>query len=105
VRRAAAVALGVVALLVLAAPARAQASESIDRYDVEIVIGDDGALTITETIAYDFVILAAGAAHSYFGHEEWEAYAPCLKSFEDALEIRRRVLLAFESAEHEQRAE
>ena len=52
-------------------------------------------------IRYDFLILAAGARHSYFGHEEWEPYAPGLKSLEDALEIRRRILLAFERAERE----
>jgi NADH dehydrogenase len=50
-------------------------------------------------IGYDYVILAAGARHSYFGHDEWETYAPGLKSLEDALEIRRRILLAFEEAE------
>jgi NADH:ubiquinone reductase (H+-translocating) len=52
-------------------------------------------------VSYDYLILAAGAAHSYFGHEEWEPDAPGLKSLEDALEIRRRVLLAFECAERE----
>ena len=50
-------------------------------------------------IAYDFLILAAGARHSYFGHDEWEPYAPGLKSIDDAEEIRRRFLLAFEEAE------
>jgi NADH:quinone reductase (non-electrogenic) len=50
-------------------------------------------------IAYDYLIAATGARHSYFGHGEWEAHAPGLKSLEDALEIRRRFLLAFESAE------
>jgi NADH dehydrogenase len=48
---------------------------------------------------YDYLIVAAGATHSYFGHDEWEPYAPGLKTIEDALEIRRRVLLAFELAE------
>ncbi len=48
---------------------------------------------------YDFLILATGASHSYFGHDDWEGLAPGLKSLEDALEIRRRVLLAFERAE------
>ncbi len=48
---------------------------------------------------YDYMILATGATHSYFGHEEWAKYAPGLKSIEDATEIRRRVLLAFELAE------
>lgn len=52
-------------------------------------------------IAYDFLIVATGASHSYFGHEEWAPHAPGLKSLEDALEIRRRVLLAFEEAERE----
>src|SRR3954466_6401595 len=52
-------------------------------------------------IAYDYMIVAAGATHSYFGHDEWEPYAPGLKTIEDALEIRRRVLLAFELAERQ----
>lgn len=50
-------------------------------------------------LEYDAVIVAAGAANSYFGHDEWEPVAPSLKSLEDALEIRRRVLLAYEAAE------
>ena len=50
-------------------------------------------------IAYDYLILATGARHSYFGHDEWEKFAPGLKSLEDAVEIRRRLLLAFEYAE------
>ena len=48
---------------------------------------------------YDFLIVASGARHSYFGHPEWEAVAPGLKSVEDAIELRRRWLLAFERAE------
>jgi NADH dehydrogenase len=52
-------------------------------------------------VGYDYLILATGAGHSYFGHPQWEAYAPGLKSIEDALEIRRRILLAFEMAERE----
>src|ERR1700746_1076652 len=52
-------------------------------------------------IPYDYLIVAAGARHSYFGHEEWEALAPGLKTIEDALEIRQRVLLAFELAERQ----
>jgi NADH:ubiquinone reductase (H+-translocating) len=52
-------------------------------------------------IAYDYLIVAAGATHSYFGHDDWEPYAPGLKTIEDALEIRRRVLLAFELAERQ----
>src|SRR5438128_299073 len=50
-------------------------------------------------ISYDYLVVAAGATHSYFGHDEWEPWAPGLKTVEDALEIRRRVLLAFELAE------
>ncbi len=52
-------------------------------------------------IPYDYLIVAAGAGHSYFGHDEWEPYAPGLKTIEDALEIRRRVLLAFELEERQ----
>jgi len=52
-------------------------------------------------LAYDYLILAAGAGHAYFGHDEWEQYAPGLKTLEDALAIRRRILLAFEKAERE----
>jgi NADH dehydrogenase len=52
-------------------------------------------------LGYDYLIVATGARHSYFGHDEWEPLAPGLKSLEDALEIRRRVLLAFEKAERE----
>lgn len=50
-------------------------------------------------IPYDYLIVAAGARHSYFGHDDWEPYAPGLKAIEDASEIRRRFLLAFERAE------
>jgi len=52
-------------------------------------------------LGYDYLIIAAGATHAYFGHPEWERVAPGLKSIEDALEIRRRVLLAFETAERD----
>jgi NADH dehydrogenase len=54
-----------------------------------------------DQISYDTLIVAAGARHSYFGHPEWEPFAPGLKTIEDATEIRRRMLLAFESAERE----
>ncbi|WP_437681371.1 NAD(P)/FAD-dependent oxidoreductase [Sorangium sp. So ce131] len=59
------------------------------------VIFDDGE------IGYDTLVVAAGASHSYFGHDEWAADAPGLKTVDDALEIRRRILLAFEAAERE----
>ncbi len=51
------------------------------------------------TLAYDYLVLAAGTRHSYFGHPEWEPLAPGLKAIEDAIEIRRRFLLAYEEAE------
>jgi NADH dehydrogenase len=52
-----------------------------------------------ERLAYDHLVIAAGATHSYFGHDEWAAHAPGLKTLSDAFDIRRRVLLAFERAE------
>src|SRR6185436_3735663 len=52
-------------------------------------------------IEYDYLVVATGAAHAYFGHPEWAARAPGLKTLDDALEMRRRVLLAFEAAERE----
>ncbi len=58
-------------------------------------------LTDGSSISYDYLIVATGARHSYFGHTEWESLAPGLKSLEDAVEIRQRVLLAFERAERE----
>ena len=54
---------------------------------------EDGA------VPYDYVILAAGMHTNYFGHDDWERFAPGLKSLDDAIEVRRRVLLAFERAE------
>src|SRR5262249_2299529 len=52
-------------------------------------------------VSYDFLIMATGATHAYFGHDDWQIPAPGLKTLEDALEIRRRVLLAYEHAERE----
>src|SRR5262245_9163066 len=52
-------------------------------------------------VPYDYLILAPGASHSYFGHDEWQPFAPGLKTLDDAIDIRRRVLLAFEQAERE----
>jgi NADH dehydrogenase len=54
-----------------------------------------------DVLAFDYLMVAAGASHSYFGHSEWEPLAPGLKTLDDALEMRRRVLLAFEAAERE----
>ncbi|HEX5387185.1 MAG TPA: NAD(P)/FAD-dependent oxidoreductase [Gemmatimonadales bacterium] len=68
---------------------------SIDAAAREVLLGNGTSLD------YDYLIVATGARHSYFGHDEWEPLAPGLKSIEDALEIRKRVLLAFEQAERE----
>jgi NADH dehydrogenase len=56
----------------------------------------DGAV-----LDYDYLIVASGSSHAYFGHDEWEPFAPGLKTLEDAITIRRRILLAFEKAERE----
>ena len=53
------------------------------------------------SVPYDYLTLATGARHAYFGHDDWEPFAPGLKRIEDATEIRRRILLAFEEAENE----
>ncbi len=66
---------------------------SIDLEQRHVVLADGS------TVGYDHLVLAAGARHSYFGHPEWEALAPGLKTLDDALEIRRRILIAFEEAE------
>jgi NADH dehydrogenase len=60
------------------------------------VLLDDG-----DALAYDTLILATGARHAYFGHDEWEPFAPGLKTLEDATTLRRRILVAFERAERE----
>lgn len=70
--------------------------EHID-LDARTVQLDDG-----ETLTYNYLIVATGARHSYFGHPEWEPLAPGLKSLADALEMRRRIFLAFEMAEREE---
>ena len=59
----------------------------------QVALGSGSRLT------YDYLVLATGATHSYFGHDDWAPFAPGLKTIEDAIEIRRRVLLAFELAE------
>jgi len=77
--------------------------------NADVILGEAVAIDVARrelrladsALPYDYLIVAAGARHAYFGHEEWEAGAPGLKSLEDALEIRRRILLAFESADRE----
>lgn len=84
----------------------------LHRYDnVEVILGEVIGYDLekqtvrlkddVEEIPFDYLIVAAGARHSYFGNDGWEDSAPGLKTIEDALEIRRRVLLAFELAERE----
>ena len=67
---------------------------AIDRERRKVVLADG-------ELAWDFLVVATGANHAYFGHDEWARFAPGLKTVEDALEIRRRVLLAYERAERE----
>ena len=90
----------------IAAPIR----DILRKYEnVEVLLGEvegfdlaQRRITLHNTeLAYDYLIVAAGAMHAYFGHDEWEPMAPGLKTIEDALEIRRRILLAYELAERE----
>ncbi len=88
----------------IAAPVRGILGEA---RNIDVILGEvqsvDLAARLVRTMehefAYDYLILATGARHSYFGHSEWEKLAPGLKSLEDAIEIRRRILMAFEFAE------
>ena len=90
----------------IAVPIRAQISE---HQNIEVLMAKVSSVdTANKTISYDggeinydYAVLACGASHSYFGNDQWEEYAPGLKTLEQATEIRRRVLLAFESAEKE----
>src|ERR1035437_10415800 len=68
---------------------------------VDFKLEQKKVITKEQVLDYDFLIIASGARHAYFGHQEWEPLAPGLKTIEDALEIRRRVLLAFELAERQ----
>lgn len=77
--------------------------------NVEVILADVTSIDVPGKrviladgeVPYDFLVLATGATHSYFGHDDWEPFAPGLKSLEDALEIRHRILSAFEVAERE----
>jgi NADH dehydrogenase len=81
---------------------RHQANAEVMLGEVTAVDTNTQRVTVDDgPVPYDFLILATGAAHSYFGHDEWAAFAPGLKSLEDALDVRRRVLLAYEQAEKE----
>src|SRR5712671_5574137 len=88
----------------IAAPVRAILSKC---KNVEVILAEVESVDVEarkvktkdRVFDYDYLILATGARHSYFGHDEWEKLAPGLKSLEDAVELRRRILLAFEYAE------
>ncbi len=88
----------------IAAPVRAILSRC---KNVEVILAEVESVDVEtrkvrtkgRVFDYDYLILATGARHSYFGHDEWEKLAPGLKSLEDAVELRRRILLAFEYAE------
>jgi NADH dehydrogenase len=78
--------------------------------NVRVLLGEAAAIDAANrrvqlsdgaTLDYDFLIVATGASHTYFGHDDWSQHAPGLKTLEDALHIRRRILLAFEQAERE----
>src|SRR5256885_8408903 len=88
----------------IAAPVRAILSKC---KNVEVILAEVESVDVEarqvktndRVFDYDYLILATGARHSYFGHDEWEKLAPGLKRLEDAVELRRRILLAFEYAE------
>ena len=101
-----------VALAVLSPAEIAQPIRSILRHQTNTQVIMDEVVSIDVTghqlglksgsrLDYDYLVLSTGATHSYFGHNEWASLAPGLKSIEDAIEIRRRVLLAFELAERQ----
>ncbi len=88
----------------IAAPIR----EILHKHEnVEVLMGDVESFDLAQRLVkvhgfdlhYDYLIVAAGATHAYFGHDDWEPFAPGLKTVEDALEMRRRILLAYEIAE------
>src|SRR3954470_22245258 len=80
------------------------------RRNVEVIMDEVVGFDLTRKlvnlsdleIPYDCLVVAAGARHSYFGHDEWEPFAPGLKRIDDATEMRRRILMALERAENEQ---
>ena len=90
----------------IAAPIRSlfKSHKNVDVFMGEVTGFDlEQRLVHTPDVAvpYDYLVVAGGASHAYFGHEDWAEFAPGLKSIEDAIEIRRRILLAFELAERQ----
>jgi NADH dehydrogenase len=100
------VALAVLSPAEIASPVRTVLRRA---HNTEVLLGEVSGFDLEKRLVrldglelpYDYLIVAAGATHAYFGHPEWEAIAPGLKTLEDAIEIRRRVLLAFETAERD----
>ena len=98
----------------LSAPEIAQPIRSIlsDRPHLTVLLDNATDFNLAErkvfleqnTLSYDYLVLALGGVTSYFGHPEWERFAPGLKSLDDALGVRRQILLAFERAENETKA-
>jgi NADH dehydrogenase len=82
---------------------RRQKNVEVRLADVAAIAPHDKRITLAEgdTVAFDYLLLATGATHAYFGHDEWAAHAPGLKTLDDALRLRRHLLLAFERAEAE----
>jgi NADH dehydrogenase len=74
------------------------AVSGVDLKRKEVIAGD-------RRVPYDYLVIATGARHAYFGHDDWAAFAPGLKTIDDATAVRRRILLAFERAENEPDAE
>lgn len=100
------VALAVLSPAEIASPVRSVLRRASN---IEVLLGEVTGCDLEKRLVridglalpYDFLIVASGATHAYFGHPEWEQYAPGLKTIEDAIEIRRRVLRSFETAERE----
>ncbi len=81
---------------------RTQRNVTVIMAEVDTIDVDEKVLTLdggSTAVAWDYLLIASGARHAYFGHPEWEAHAPGLKSIDDALELRGRFLLSFEAAE------
>jgi NADH:ubiquinone reductase (H+-translocating) len=80
---------------------RGQANVEVRMADVNAIDGAARSVHCADgaRLHYDYLVVASGATHAYFGHDEWAAFAPGLKTLDDALELRRRILLAFERAE------